>query len=214
MRAILLASATATTLNGLRARSCVSQGLLRLLSRELQHRMSSDHQNASQIAIALFRDLTGFCLPPVESCCGTSPARLPGRHIAARPECLWVRDRGDNGGRAHQTNPRDAPEPLACFVRAMMSNNPLLDRCDQRPHRLELRRQHDQAGVSLGLQALIRGARNDRQQLPQPCVPLCSCNAKLGHMRPQGIDHLGPLPHQKIARPMQHQLGLRCSRPI
>ena len=22
-----------------------------------------------------------------------------------------------------------------------------------------------------------------------------------GHMRPQGIDHLGPLPHQKIARP-------------
>ena len=66
--------------------------------------------------------------------------------------------------------------------------------------------------MSLGRQALIRGARNDRQQLPQPCVPLCSCNAKLGHMRPQGIDHLGPLPHQKIARPMQHQLALLLGR--
>ena len=45
-----------------------------------------------------------------------------------------------------------------------MSNNPLLDQCDQCPHCLKLRRQHDQAGVSLGRQALIRGARNDRQR--------------------------------------------------
>ena len=31
--------------------------------------------------------------------------------------------------------------------------------CDQRPHRLKLRRQHDQARVSLGRHTLIRGAR-------------------------------------------------------
>ena len=31
-------------------------------------------------------------------------------------------------------------------------------------------------------------------------------------MRPQGIDHLGPLPHQKIARPMQHQPALLLGR--
>ena len=31
-------------------------------------------------------------------------------------------------------------------------------------------------------------------------------------MRPQGIDHLGPLPHQKIARPMQHQPALLLDR--
>jgi hypothetical protein len=56
MRAILLASATATTLNGLRARSCVSRGYFSGLPREFQHCTGSDHQNASQIAIALFRD--------------------------------------------------------------------------------------------------------------------------------------------------------------
>ena len=54
MRAILLASATATTLNGLRARSCVSPWiLLRLLARVAQHRTGSDHQNASQTSLTI-----------------------------------------------------------------------------------------------------------------------------------------------------------------
>ena len=49
-------------------------------------------------------------------------------------------------------------------------------------------------------------------QLLEPFAPLRSHNAKLGQMRPQGIDHLGPLPHQKIARSMQHQLALLLGR--
>ena len=57
MRAILLASATATTLNGFAGEKLCEPGiLLRLLARVPQHRTGSDHQNASQIAIALFRD--------------------------------------------------------------------------------------------------------------------------------------------------------------
>jgi hypothetical protein len=31
-------------------------------------------------------------------------------------------------------------------------------------------------------------------------------------MRPQSIDQLGPLPHQKVARAMQHQLALLLDR--
>jgi hypothetical protein len=31
-------------------------------------------------------------------------------------------------------------------------------------------------------------------------------------MRPHGIDYLGPLPHQKIARAMQHQPALLLGR--
>jgi hypothetical protein len=52
-------------------------------------------------------------------------------------------------------------------------------------------------------------ARLQRQQLPEPCVALYSHHAELGHIRPQGIDPLGPLPHQKIARPMQYD---RCDQ--
>jgi hypothetical protein len=53
-------------------------------------------------------------------------------------------------------------------------------------------RQHDEARVSIGRQALILVARNDLQQLLEPCGPLCSRNAELGQMRRQGIDHLSP----------------------
>jgi hypothetical protein len=59
--------------------------------------------------------------------------------------------------------------------------------------------------VSIDRQARILFARNDRQQLLDPFTSLRSHNAELGHMRPQSIDHLGPLPHQKIARSMLHQ---------
>ena len=33
-------------------------------------------------------------------------------------------------------------------------------------------------------------------------------------MRPQGIDHLGPLSHQKVAHPMQHQPALLLTNLI
>jgi hypothetical protein len=66
--------------------------------------------------------------------------------------------------------------------------------------------------VSIRRQPLIRIARNDLQQLLEPCGPLCSRNAKLGQVRPQSIDHLGPLAHQQIARAMQHQPALLLGR--
>ena len=79
---------------------------------------------------------------------------------------------------------------------------------DHRLYRMKPRRQYDEAGVSIDRQARVPFARNDLQQLLEPRVPLCSHNAELSQMRPQGIDQLGPLPHQKIARPMQHQTAL------
>src|SRR5262249_6624631 len=45
-----------------------------------------------------------------------------------------------------------------------------------------------------------------------PLPSLRRHNTEFGHMRPQGIDHLGPLPHQQIARAMLHQLTLLLGR--
>ena len=94
----------------------------------------------------------------------------------------------------------------------MLRDDPFVDRPDHRLHRLKLRRQYDEAGVSINWQARILLARNDLQQLLDPFAPLRSHNAELGQMRPQGIDYLGPLPHQKVARPMQHQPALLLDR--
>jgi hypothetical protein len=66
--------------------------------------------------------------------------------------------------------------------------------------------------VSIDRQTCILFARNDLQQLLDPFAPLRCHNAELRHMRPQSIDQSGPLPHQKVARAMQHQLALLLDR--
>ena len=66
--------------------------------------------------------------------------------------------------------------------------------------------------MSIHWQARVTFTCNDRQQLLDPFAPLRSHNAELSHMRSQGIDQLGPLPHQKIARSMLHQLALLLGR--
>ena len=50
------------------------------------------------------------------------------------------------------------------------------------------------------------------QQLLDPFAPLRSHNAELRHVRPQGIDHLGPLTDEKVSRAMQHQARLLLDR--
>jgi glycogen phosphorylase len=65
-------------------------------------------------------------------------------------------------------------------------------------------RQYDQARSSIDRHAFISFVRNNRQQLLEPLASLRGCNPKFGQMRPQRIDHLGPLPQQKIARAMLH----------
>ena len=75
------------------------------------------------------------------------------------------------------------------------------------------RRQHSRTGVSIDRQARILFARNDLQGSLSPAFPCAATMPKrLGQMRPQRIDQLGPLPHQKIARSMQHQTALLLCR--
>src|SRR3984885_13029466 len=182
MRAILLASATATTLNGLRSRSFVSQGYFSgLMARVSQHCAGSDHQNSSQIAIAPFRDRPELLFAASRVFARHEPD--PGREVTTRSKNLRIRDgRCDRGG-SDKTNSGDALEPLARLAQAVLHNDAFLDRSDQRLHRLKLRRQHDKARVSIDRQARIRFASNDLQQFLDPVTPLRSHNAELGQMR-------------------------------
>jgi hypothetical protein len=66
--------------------------------------------------------------------------------------------------------------------------------------------------MSIDRQTCILFARNDLQQLLDPFAPLRSHNAELRHVRPQSIDQLGPLPHQKVTRAMEHQPALLLGR--
>ena len=116
---------------------------LRLLARTSQDRMGSDNQNTPEILVALFRDR-----PELRFAAGRILPRHdpdPGRKITTRPECLRVGDDGRDGGRAYDADTGDGLEPLARLVRAMLRNDPFLDRSDQRLDRLKLRRQNQSA---------------------------------------------------------------------
>jgi hypothetical protein len=54
---------------------------------------------------------------------------------------------------------------------------------------------------------------NPKSRRRDDALPLLRChNTEFGHMRPQGIDHLGPLPHQQIAGSMFASTDLLLGR--
>src|SRR6202049_2460775 len=96
----------------------------------------------------------------------------PGREIASRPEHRRVRRRRHDRGRPQNPDARDGFNPLARLVRAMLHLDPLLDRPDQRPHGLELRRQHDDARPRIDRQPRVLVVRHDREQFREPGLAL------------------------------------------
>jgi hypothetical protein len=73
--------------------------------------MGSDHQNASQIAIALFRDRPELLLAAGRILAWYDPD--PGREVTTRSKNLRIRDRGgDGGGRPAVTQTPPEPTPL------------------------------------------------------------------------------------------------------
>jgi hypothetical protein len=74
----------------------------------------------------------------------------------------------------------------------MLRLDPLLDRPDQRPQGLKLRRQHDDARPRIDWQPRVLFVRHDREQFRDPGVALRR-NAELGQVRSEGVDALGAL---------------------
>src|SRR5215510_7525515 len=141
MRAILLASATATTLKGRRARSCVSQGYFPEFS---WARRNTAIAPTTKVAVSLLGDRSELLLAP-----GRILPRHqsdPGRKIASRPEDGRVRHRRHDRSRPDNPDAGDRLNPLACLARAMLHLDPLFDRSDDTLQRFKLRSQHDDAG--------------------------------------------------------------------
>ena len=132
------------TLNGLRSRSRVTHGYF---SGWWRARFNTAWAPTTRMRLRYwsprFEIGPSFCSPPVELLPRYDPD--PGCEVTPRSKNLRVRDSGGDGGRTHNANPRDAPEPLARFVRAMLSNDPPLDRSNHRLQCLKPCRQHNSA---------------------------------------------------------------------
>src|SRR5262245_55322928 len=141
MRAILLASATATTVKGRRARSRLCQGDFPEFS---WARRNTAIAPTTKVAVSLLGDRSELLLAP-----GRILPRHqsdPGRKIASRPEDGRVRHRRHDRSRPDNPDAGDRLNPLARLARAMLHLDPLFDRSDDTLQRFKLRSQHDDAG--------------------------------------------------------------------
>src|SRR5262245_26922279 len=172
--------------------------------------MCPDHKNTPQIAVALLGNRPKLLFAPGRILARDEPN--PGGKIAPRPESIRVGDSGGNSARTNDADSGNALQSLARLIRTMLHSEPPLDRANHRLQRLELSCQYDQARTSINGHAFIALLRNDRQQLFEPLASLRSHNTEFSQMRPQRIDYLGPLPQQKIARPVLHQPALLLGR--
>jgi hypothetical protein len=91
--------------------------------------MGSDNKNTPEILVTLSRDRPELLFAAGRILPWHDPD--PGRKITTRPECLRIRDEGGDGSRAYDAD-TDGLEPLTCLVRAMLRDDPFLDRSDHR----------------------------------------------------------------------------------
>jgi hypothetical protein len=129
----------------------------------------------------------------------------PGGKVPAALEHLgrWCENRqGDCG---HWTNPGNGHEPTRCLIRL----GPLGDLTIQK-HNLLVQPvecvDQDLEDRSGNLREKLIRVRDRLHELSDMSWPFGYHDAELGQMPAQGIDGLGPLPHQEIACP-EHESG-------
>jgi hypothetical protein len=111
---------------------------LLLTSRKLLQRKIYDTENDLRGSLRNFGLKVGVVgSVKFEETAPTAPIKPPSSISAPRPV------RSHTSRCIPLAHPRDAPEPLACFVRAMLSNDPPLDRSNHRLQCLKPRRQHN-----------------------------------------------------------------------
>src|ERR1700694_948346 len=78
------------------------------------HGQRAGHEQAAQIAVALFADTAEPVLASARVLLRHEPN--PGREVAPRSEHPWVRDTRDQSGRQQRTDPRNIMKALARLI--------------------------------------------------------------------------------------------------
>jgi len=198
-RAILFASATATTLVGRRPNMATTQGYLSgrahaLLTTESAPRTS----RPSQVAIALL----GNRAEPVLAARGVLAwdQSDPGRELTSRLEGLRVGHRRHDRGRHDHAEAWDRFQPLARRIDAMSLIDVLVEARDLHLNRLQLGGDTLAGKASIARQSLIGGFRYGSHQLLQSLVPLLGHKPEFGQVGAHRVDELRALAHQEVPR--------------
>src|SRR5829696_4494313 len=165
-----------------------------------------EHQKPAQISISLFGDVAEPHLAARPTLAWHQAD--PGGQVAARAEGARIRNGGRKRAGRDDADAGDRLQALADLVRTMPGQDLLLGLSDLDMGLLELG--DDQAHtppcqVRQGCPSCLRG---HFPELGHARQPLRSNDAVLGQMTAQSIDQHGPLPHEQLARAVEHQHGL------
>src|SRR4051794_18655267 len=207
MRAILLAKATRTSIGGLQASMRAIQEPAGAPWRAAQRKtaLAPIINRRRRVRSPIFEVAPSFCLPPVECWRGGQPH--PGGKVPPAPEGLRRGCQGRQGDRGHRADPGDGHEPMRGFVRL----GPLDDLTIQIRNLLVQpmkRVDQDLEDRSGDLRERLIWVLDSLHQLGDMSRSFGHDKAELEEMPAQGIDDLGPLPHQEIARPEYESGGL------
>ena len=207
MRAILLASATRTSIGGLRAtmRAIHDPAGAPLRATQSKTAVRADDQQAAQRSLAHLRGGAQLLLAAGRMLQRREPD--PGGKVPAALERLsrWRKGRQSHcGDRADSRNGHQPPRRLILLAlsatsrsrRAICSSKPM-ERLDQHLQ--------DRSGELRDRLGPILDSLHEVRNVSRPFGP---DEPELRQMPAQGIDDLGPLPHQEIARPEHDSCGL------
>jgi hypothetical protein len=215
MRAILLAKATRTSIGGLqvsmRAIHEPAGAPAGAPGRAAQRRtvlapiISRRRRQAAQSSLAHLRGRPQLLLAARRMLERGQPH--PGGKVPPAPEGLRRGCQGRQGDRGHRADPGDGHKPMRRFVRLGPLDDLTVQKRDLRVQPMK-RVDQDLEDRSGDLRERLVRVHNSLHQLGDMSWSFGHDKAELGQMPAQGIDDLGPLPHQEIARPEYESCGL------
>src|SRR5215467_9966594 len=139
MRAVLLASATATTSGGRRRRSPITHGSALVAFERSKLALAPLIRSRRKYWLPRLDIPPRRCLPPVEL---PWHQTQPGRELAATAEAAWFYHRGGEGCGDDRADARNARQALTDGVTLVPGHELLLDRRNRRLQLLNLYGQH------------------------------------------------------------------------
>src|SRR5215472_15736974 len=210
MRAVLLASATATTRLGRRWRSPITHGSALVAFERSKLALAPLIRSRRKYWLPRLDIPPRRCLPPVEFCRGTRPSQAANSRPLRKP--LGSTTVAAMAVAIDRADARNARQALADGVALVPGHELLLDRRNRRLQLLNLCRQHLEHLARQIRQPRVALIAHNGDQLADVAQALRRDHAELGQMPAQSVHQTRTLAHQPLPATVQQHSSLLVSR--
>src|SRR4030088_1056974 len=164
----------------------------------------SGHEQAAQIAIALFTDAAEPLLAPTRVLFGNEPN--PGREVTSRSEGPGISNARDQSGRQHRTDPGNVMKALARLVGPVPGHDHPIKLHNLLLEAEQLSAERGKTRTGNLRHPFVAWVGNNMQQFRDSSTPDRRDNAELGKVRSDRINHRGLLADEQMCGESIRQL--------